>query len=332
MDPQTNLTKVFTGLLSSSGGFNSSAPTSTNSLGNAVQRFEAYFIQTMLKSMRNASLAKGLFESDKVNFYRDWHDQRLADDLSSKENFAIAKLLRQQFGGETVKPTPSTSITSSLTFRRSPYANIGKSSSGNKTNIKQSIINEIKKPTAKPDFEHLSSPEKFIHKVFPFAQSAAKKLNTSADVVIAIAALETGWGTRTPRNNENTNSNNYFGIKATNWDGPSIASNTTEFDGKKMIEIKDSFRAYSTVEESFEDFAEFLLSSPRYRSAVVAGRNSEAFAYELQKAGYATDPKYAEKIISILNGEILQNTLNSKIRNQIMTYSNTQNQLAEKLH
>lgn len=332
MDAQANLSKVFTGLLTPNGVLGASAPSNPKSIGSAVQKFEAYFIQTMLKSMRSASLAKGLFESEKSNFYRDWHDQQLASDLSSKENFAIAKLLRQQFGGKAVRPTPSTSIASSHTFRRSPYASIGKSDAENKTNLKQSIIKEITKSIKKSAHENLSGPEKFINEMYPFAQRAASKLNTSADVLIAIAALETGWGVHTPKSRANGDSFNYFGIKANNWKGPKLINETKEFDGKKMIEVKDSFRMYRSPEESFNDFAKFLLSSPRYQNAVTAGRNPEVFIHELQKAGYATDPNYAEKVISILNGEFLRSNQNVKIKNQITAYSDSKNHLAEKSH
>ena len=333
MDAQANLSRVFTGLLSTNGVINNFATTNAKSLGNAVHKFEAYFIQTMLKSMRSASLAKGLFESDKVNFYRDWHDQKLADNLSSKENFAIAKLLRQQFGGEPVQPTPSTSIASSHIFRRSSHANVGKSAAVNKTHLKQSIIKEVTKPIVNPrvipELQDLTGPEKFIYQIYPYAQKVASKLNTSADVLIAIAALETGWGNHTPKFENGKNSNNYFGIKAHNWNGDKIEKITSEFDGEKMIQVKDSFRVYASPEDSFKDFAEFLLANPRYKNAIITGRNSETFVHELQKAGYATDPKYAEKVISILNSDLMKGILNAKTKSELMVYSYSQNQNLE---
>ncbi len=310
MESHVNVAKVFSSFMQANtlNGNNGSAQISK--LSNAVQKFEAFFIQSMLKSMRSASLATGLFESDKSNFYRDWHDQQLAGDLASKETFAVANLLRGQFGGETVQPTPSASLTSGTLFRRSAYSQIGKSTNPNKTTLKQLVTKELSRPTIRPNIITPSTPVEFVQQVYPHAQRAATKLNTSADVLVAIAALETGWGLHTPKTNLNQDSYNYFGIKANDWKGPTVTSTTKEFDGEKMIEIKDNFRAYSSPAESFSDFAEFLLNSSRYQDAVKSSNDDKTFVKELQKAGYATDPNYTKKVISILDGSILREAIN----------------------
>ena len=115
----------------------------------------------------------------------------------------------------------------------------------------------------------------------------------------------------TPKANYGQNSFNYFGIKANNWQGRDVTNITKEFDGEKMVTVEDKFRAYETPAESFNDFAEFLLSNPRYQVAVQHSADSNRFVNELHKAGYATDPNYAKKIHSILNGSILKNAMHS---------------------
>lgn len=313
MESHVNVAKALSGLLQKSTLNGHAGSAQTSKLSNAVQKFEAFFIQSMLKSMRGASLASGLFESDKSNFYRDWHDQQLAGDLASKESFAVANLLRGQFSGETVQPTPSTSLTTDPLFRRSAYSQIGKSTIPNKTTLKQLVTKEITETALIPNKTIPSTPELFVQQVYPHAQRAATKLNTSADVLVAIAALETGWGLHTPKTKLNQDSYNYFGIKANNWNGPAVTSPTREFDGNNMIDVNDSFRAYTSPAESFDDFAEFLLNSSRYRDALKISHDDQIFVKALQNAGYATDPNYANKVISILDGSILKDAISSQI-------------------
>ena len=299
----------------------------SDELAKAAQKFEAFFIQSMLKSMRTASLSTGLLDSDKSDFYQEWHDQQLATDLASKQTFAVAKLLQSQFVGNTDPSVSDSSLETGSLFSRSVYSSAGASpeaadaptivasvTPSNESfnlNLKQLVTKEIKETAGITSNKNLSVPEKFVQQVYPHAEQAATKLNASADILIAIAALETGWGLHTPQANNGKDSFNYFGIKANNWQGPEVTNRTQEFDGEKMINIEDNFRVYETPAESFKDFAEFLLSNPRYQNALNHSANPEAFVQELQKAGYATDPHYAKKINSILNGSILNNAIHS---------------------
>ena len=328
MESHVNVAKSLSGLLQST---QQGAKGHASEIGDAVQKFEAFFIQSMLKSMRSASLSTGLLDSDKSDFYQDWHDQQLASDLASKETFAVAKLLRRQFTGDSEIPAAGTSLNSDSLFRRSAYSSVDASSDASsgptvvasietskisaidsiKTTLKQSVTKEIAETTGVSRNSDPSTPEQFVQQIYPHAQQAATKLNTSADVLVAIAALETGWGLHTPKGNFDQDSFNYFGIKANNWQGREVTNVTREFDGEKMIVIQDDFRAYETPAESFNDFAEFLLSNPRYQDAINHSGDAKAFANELQKAGYATDPNYAKKLNSILNGSILNNAIHS---------------------
>ncbi|MGH1537505.1 MAG: flagellar assembly peptidoglycan hydrolase FlgJ [Gammaproteobacteria bacterium] len=318
---------------------------SSSELDDSVQKFEAYFIQSMLKSMRSASLSTGLLDSDKSDFYRDWHDQQLASDLASKETFAIAKLLRRQFIGDAEVPGSTASLKEGSLFSRSPYssdspamsasnvptvvASIGTVSGDSiKSTLKQLVtkdISESNKVLRKSDF---STPEVFVQKIYPHAENAAKKLNISADVLVAIAALETGWGLHTPKSSYGQDSFNYFGIKAANWQGPGVTNITKEFDGEEMVVMQDDFRVYESPADSFSDFAEFLLTNPRYQDAVNNSTDAKAFVGELQKAGYATDPNYANKINSILDGSILNDAIYSldkleSTENEVSYYENS---------
>ncbi len=329
MESHINVAKALNGLVQPN-QLKSVIPTEderSSELGDAVQKFEAFFIQSMLKSMRSASLSTGLLDSDKSDFYRDWHDQQLASDLASKETFAVAKLLRRQFVGDSDVPGSTTSLNEDALFRSSPYSSISPSSttsntptivasigkpSGDsiKTSLNQLVTKDSVNNTNTSHKADISAPEAFVQKVYPFAEHAAKKLNISADVLVAIAALETGWGLHTPKAKHGQDSFNYFGIKAANWEGQEVTNITKEFDGEKMVVIQDDFRAYESAEDSFKDFAEFLLTNPRYQD-VVKNTDAKTFVDELQKAGYATDPSYAIKVNSILNGSILKDAIHT---------------------
>lgn len=129
--------------------------------------------------------------------------------------------------------------------------------------------------------------QEFIAKAKPLALEVQEEYGVPYGVCIAQAALETGWG-------RYIKGNNYFGIKG---QGQRFA--THEFVNGKRINIVDSFRAYDSMEDSFEDYGRFLSTQPRYAKAFLT-KDPEQFARQLQQAGYATDPEYANKLISIM--------------------------------
>ncbi len=129
--------------------------------------------------------------------------------------------------------------------------------------------------------------QEFIAKAKPLALKVQEKYGVPYGVCIAQAALETGWG-------RYIKGNNYFGIK-----GQGQEFGTHEYVNGKKINIVDSFRAYESMEDSFEDYGRFLSTQPRYAEAFKVS-TPEEFARELQRAGYATDPEYANKLISIM--------------------------------
>lgn len=163
-------------------------------------------------------------------------------------------------------------------------------------------------PASRPVKLDASSPEAFVKSIWPAAQETAKELGVSARALVAQAALETGWGRKLVGGSD---SHNLFGIKATGgWQGGKVTSGTHEYFGGKRVDIRDDFRAYDSVQQSFDDYAR-LMRSKRYAGALAAGEDPARFARALQKAGYATDPSYAAKITSIANGPTLRRALES---------------------
>ncbi|MDR7192576.1 flagellar assembly peptidoglycan hydrolase FlgJ [Luteimonas terrae] len=155
------------------------------------------------------------------------------------------------------------------------------------------------------------SPERFVASIWSHAQAAARELGVDAKALVAQAALETGWGRRTISRSDGSTANNLFGIKATGWKGDRATVNTHEYtNGVRHTERAD-FRAYASPSESFSDYVRLLKQNPRYRQALESGGDVRRFASALQQAGYATDPRYADKLSAIANGPTMDRALAS---------------------
>jgi peptidoglycan hydrolase FlgJ len=144
-----------------------------------------------------------------------------------------------------------------------------------------------------------AAKQEFIEKMLPQAEAAGRELGVDPRAIIAQAALETGWGTSQPAD-ASGNSHNLFGIKAgANWKGASVASATTEFEAGVAGTEVARFRAYGSAEASVNDYVSLLRDNPRYAAALNTGGDVHAFAAALQRGGYATDPDYANKLVTV---------------------------------
>lgn len=145
-----------------------------------------------------------------------------------------------------------------------------------------------------------SSAQEFVATLFPHALKAAKRLGTTPAILIAQAALETGWGKSIIKNAAGS-SNNLFNIKADKrWQGDKVTVRTLEYFDGTAVNMTSPFRAYESFADSFDDYVHFLQQNGRYSKALQQAANPETYISHLQQAGYATDPRYAGKVISIL--------------------------------
>jgi flagellar protein FlgJ len=149
--------------------------------------------------------------------------------------------------------------------------------------------------------ERFSDKKGFVETLAPMARKAAEKLGVDHRVLLAQAALETGWGQSILGDSAGRSSFNLFNIKAGSfWTGGSVGVNTLEVrDGIPRSE-RARFRAYGSFEESFSDYADTLLGSGRYRDAIRSAGDASSFVHGLARGGYATDPGYAKKILTLL--------------------------------
>lgn len=137
-------------------------------------------------------------------------------------------------------------------------------------------------------------PSEFCRLLGPVARESMRVTGVPASVTLAQAALETGWGAATIGD-----AKNLFGIKGTGPAG-SITVPTREYINGQYVTVQGTFRKYHTWRESIDDHARLLTTAPRYRNCMAYKNDPDQFARELQKAGYATSPTYASKLISIM--------------------------------
>ncbi len=118
-----------------------------------------------------------------------------------------------------------------------------------------------------------------------------KRYGIPASITLAQGLLESGAGTSMLAQK----ANNHFGIKiGGTWTGPYV----TKDDDRQG----ERFRKYASVEESFEDHSRFLAERQRYASLFnLDPTDYRGWAYGLKEAGYATNPEYAKKLISLID-------------------------------
>jgi peptidoglycan hydrolase FlgJ len=266
-------------------------------LKEIAKKFEGMFVQQMLKSMReaNAVFDEGdMFSSDEVKFHQDMLDQQMVINLTSGKGIGLATSMYQQMQALYGKKNAADVIENKTIENKTNENKI------NSNKIIETKAAENKMPVAQ-------TPEEFIAALKPFAEKAAAELKINPDVLLAQAALETGWGKHVIHDPQGNNSFNIFNIKKNAaWEGKSVAVQSVEFkQGVAQIETAN-FRQYDNYLHSFSDYVALMKTNSRYQPALNAGNNSAEYAKALQQAGYATDPRYAEKIKNVLASDAIR--------------------------
>ncbi|HET7634442.1 MAG TPA: flagellar assembly peptidoglycan hydrolase FlgJ [Burkholderiales bacterium] len=281
-------------------------------LGKAATEFEALFVQRLLKSMRNALPQDGLLSSSTMRTYTAMYDQQLAQQLAGK-GMGLADMLIGQLKGslpQAVKPpaavadrqAPRTAASASV-LPASASASALPASTPPKNVFTEKPIIAHRTIAPAPAVPPLSQrAQAFIAAMRPHAEAASRATGIPAQFLLGQAGLETGWGRHQPRAADGSVSHNLFGIKAgSHWTGAVVDATTTEYvDGEKTRSV-EKFRSYPSYTAAFEDFAKLVGGSPRYASVVKNAHSAWAYASGMQQAGYATDPRYAEKLAGAIN-------------------------------
>ncbi|KQP13747.1 flagellar assembly peptidoglycan hydrolase FlgJ [Pseudorhodoferax sp. Leaf267] len=247
----------------------------------AAKQLESLFMRELIKSMRQATMKSGMLDSAQTDMSSDLLDQQMSVSMSGLPGGLSAaierQLSRQTVGMDNTRVLPAAS---------EKVSRAGATGAG-KTGFVQ---------------QH---------------QDAAARIEQTSGIpasfMIGQAAHETGWGKREIKHADGSTSFNLFGIKAgAGWTGKVAEVTTTEYVNGEPRKMKAKFRAYDSYEDSFRDYAKLINNSPRYEKARAQTGSAVAFATELKRAGYATDPDYAGKLSRVINSTLqVQRALNA---------------------
>ena len=269
-------------------------------LDQVSRQFESLFVQMMLKSMRDASLGEGLLDSKQSEFYREMYDKQIAMDMANGDGIGLAAVIKRQLGRGIAPEYEGLQPREYLGMPVVKKAASGTAQSGADDAQKTAAV-------ASTDTRFDGDPETFLRELWPAAEQAAAKLGLAPEAMLAQAALETGWGRHVMRHRDGASSHNLFGIKADRrWEGDKVHVSTLEYRDGVALNTRANFRSYQSFEQSFHDYVDFLERNPRYRDALDTTGDPAAYFDALQRAGYATDPAYADKIKRILDSEPVQ--------------------------
>lgn len=244
----------------------------------AAQQFETILLNMMLKSMREATPRDGMFDSEQTTMFTGMLDQQLAQGIASR-GVGLADIMVKQLSRGVAGQAQSGGLPT-------PF--------------------EMQSPSFKPEFMPskivpAKNPD-FVQRMLPFAMRASLASGVPPQLMLGQAALESGWGKREIMMADGSNSYNLFGIKASaDWQGKVAEVMTTEYSHGVANKQVEKFRAYSSYAEAFQDYASLIRTNPRYANVWQQGGNVDGMAQALQQAGYATDPRYAEKLVRVMN-------------------------------
>ncbi|MDP3822592.1 MAG: flagellar assembly peptidoglycan hydrolase FlgJ [Burkholderiales bacterium] len=244
----------------------------------AAKQFEALFMQQLMKSMREATVSSGMLDNAGTQMGTEMLDTQFANQMTGLKGGLSDVIMRQLERQMNGAPAPALAVPAAgaagAPARSEP-------ASGDKLSSTQS------------DFVRVHTQA---------AKAAEAETGIPATFMVAQAAHESGWGKQQIRNADGSSAFNLFGIKAgASWKGATTSITTTEVIDGQARKVVAKFRAYPNAEASFKDYAQLMKDNPRYAGVLAAGNNADGFAQGLQRAGYATDPAYADKLTRVIN-------------------------------
>jgi flagellar protein FlgJ len=253
-----------------------------------AKQFEALFMQQLMKSMREATTSSGMLDNEGTKLGTEMLDSQYASKMTGLPGglaAAIERQLLRQMGGTATAAAAPAAAGAAGAAAATPAAG---------------------------DATLSQRQSDFVRSMQSSAQSASAQTGIPAAFMVAQAAHESGWGKREIRNADGTSSHNLFGVKAgAGWSGATTDITTTEWVGGEAQKVTAKFRAYASVDDAFRDYARLMKQSPRYAGVVAqaaqagtSAASAQGFAQGLQRAGYATDPAYADKLARVINSTL----------------------------
>jgi flagellar protein FlgJ len=288
---------------------------SSAALKEAATQFEAMFINMMMKSMREATPQDGLMDNNQTKMFTGMLDQQLSQNLA-KRGMGLADVLTRQLtanqtgaqalaiGADGMSYGAAAGKAAAAASNLAPLDGSMRPGMDAATMIRTGApqpgapARPLTTASGRVQPAHVRA---FQEKLGAHAAAAEEVTGVPAKFMLGQAALETGWGRRMIRNDDGSNANNLFGIKAgPGWKGKVATAVTTEYINGKPHQKVEKFRAYDSPADSFKDYARMLANNPRYEKVLDSAGDASAFAHGLQRAGYATDPEYGHKLTKII--------------------------------
>ena len=280
-----------------------------------ARQMEGMFVQMMLKSMREALPKDGIFSSDSTRLYTSMYDQQIAQQMTAGKGLGLADMMVKQMAGDQAPVEPADQM--QQVPMKFPLETV---TSYQNQALTQLVRKAMPKVPEDGDEPLTGDSKDFLAQLSLPARLASEQSGVPHHLILAQAALESGWGQRQiPRENGEP-SFNIFGVKATpGWKGPTTEITTTEYENGEAVKVKAKFRVYSSYLEALSDYVGMLTRNKRY-SAVTTAATAEQGTQALQNAGYATDPNYARKLTSMIQqlksiGEKVSKAYSTDIQN-----------------
>jgi len=254
-----------------------------------AKQFESMLMQMVLKSMHDATQAiSAEGESNSMSIYSDLFDKQLSLTMSNPDQ-GVGKEIQLYLNRAGGSPTSDQSV------------------------VGQSV--PLKMVAEKPVLAQSSSfdtPEHFVKQLWNSAKIAAQSLGCSPEILLAQAALETGWGKKILPGENGGSSHNLFNIKAgLSWPFGKTKVTAVEERSGVLVKEKSGFKNYGSFMESFNDYVDFLKGNGRYQKALKTASNPELFIKAIQDAGFATDSQYGKKVMEIFKSPYFNNLINN---------------------
>ena len=258
-----------------------------------ASQFEALFVNMMLKSMRDATPQDGPFDNEQSRTFTAMLDQQLSQNIAAR-GIGLGDVMARQLSKTAGIDAAA------LQLRTAPREAMAapKAAVASPLGIAAAAVEHAAGKIARGVSDTVQA---FRNTMAQHAESASRASGIPASFMMGQAALESGWGRRQINGSDGTPSYNLFGIKANAaWKGKTVEAVTTEYiDGKPQKRV-EKFRAYDSYAESFQDFARLISNSPRYEKVMANLDDVQGYAGAIQNAGYATDPAYADKLVSVV--------------------------------
>jgi len=256
-----------------------------------AKQVEGMFVQMMLKSMRQALPQDGLLSTEQTRLYTSMYDQQIGQQIASKglglADMMVKQMEQAQSPDEKAGTVPMM-LDKDFINTLPPLA------------MEQIVRKAVPRLPAPTDTPLSGDSSDFIAKLSQPAIEASAGTGIPHHLILAQAALESGWGQRQIMTAEGKPSYNLFGIKATgSWQGKTTEITTTEYEHGEAKKVKAKFRVYDSYFDALNDYVKLIANNPRYQ-AVTTAATPEQGAKALQAAGYATDPKYAQKLVGMI--------------------------------